>query len=140
MSEEGEKLSKRDGQFLSDETETDAQIATYYDAQSVEDMLAEFEEARQAGAVRAGGLDVERNVPVTIRLPVSLMEALKAEVERRRVAITKPCSSSGSGSVSPSSRAKARRRLPQSSSASGHCRALWTTRQTSMTCFASSTW
>jgi len=85
MSEVREKLSKRDGQFLPDETETDAQIATYYDAQSEEDMLAEFEEARQAGAVRAGGLDVERTVPVTIRLPVSMMGALKVEAEKRHV-------------------------------------------------------
>ena len=64
-------------------TETDAQVAAYYDAQGEEDMLAEFEEARRAGAVRVGGLDAERTVPITVRMPVSMVEALKAEAERR---------------------------------------------------------
>jgi predicted DNA binding CopG/RHH family protein len=65
--------------------ETDAEIAAHYDAQSEEDMLAEFEEARQAGTVRVGGLHVERTVPVTIRMSVSMVEALKAEATRRGV-------------------------------------------------------
>lgn len=83
-----------------------ASVASYsYEEQTEEEMLTEVRAARKAGTLRRGGLDVQRTppeelekrlaglgdqlvegtIPVTIRMPASIVAALKEQAEREGV-------------------------------------------------------
>jgi len=55
---------------------------TRLEGQSEDEMLAEVASAHDAGSLRVGGIDAERTVLVTMRMPVSMVTALKAAAQR----------------------------------------------------------
>ena len=55
------------------------------EGQSDAEMLAEVAAARQTGKLRVGGVDAERTVLVTMRMPASMVTALKVAAERHGV-------------------------------------------------------
>lgn len=61
---------------LSDPAALEARVAAVFDQDSVSEAQAELEEARQAGRT------IEPLIPVTIRMPATMVAALKAEAER----------------------------------------------------------
>ncbi len=66
------------------------QAAEIWEGQSDEEMIAEVVAARKAGTLKLGGLPIERPsgsqlVPVLIRMPASMVDALKVEATRQGV-------------------------------------------------------
>jgi hypothetical protein len=55
---------------------------TRLEGQTEAEMVAEVTSARDAGRLRVGGIDAERTVLVTMRMPASMVTALKAAAER----------------------------------------------------------
>ena len=64
---------------LTDPAALEARVAAAFDQDSVLEAQAELEEARQAGRT------IEPLIPVTIRMPATMVAALKAEAEREGV-------------------------------------------------------
>ena len=64
---------------LTDPAALELRVAAAFDQESVQEAQAELEEARQAGRT------IEPLIPVTIRMPATMVAALKAEAEREGV-------------------------------------------------------